>query len=161
ALALRAAVRVPLADYLSEKIWKPMGAEADATWLIDAGGYEVGFVGLNCTLRDWGRLGLLLANGGAVEGRQIVPAAWVRAMTTPDAPHLRVGSATKFSGYGYQTWLIDAPQPYFALLGIRGQAIFVDPVTKLVVVFVAAHAAGDFASRSEQYALFYGTLRGL
>ena len=161
ALALRAAVGVPLADYLSEKIWKPMGAEADATWLIDAGGYEVGFVGLNCTLRDWGRLGLLLANGGAVEGRQIVPAAWVRAMTTPDAPHLRVGSASKFSGYGYQTWLIDAHQPYFALLGIRGQAIFVDPVTKLVVVFVAAHAAGDFASRSEQYALFYGTLRGL
>jgi CubicO group peptidase (beta-lactamase class C family) len=161
ALALRAVVGVPLADYLSEKIWKPMGAEADATWLIDAGGYEVGFVGLSCTLRDWGRLGLLLANGGALEGRQIVPAAWVRAMTTPDAPHLRVGSASKFSGYGYQTWLIDAREPYFALLGIRGQAIFVDPVTKLVVVFVAAHALNDFASRSEQYALFYGALHGL
>src|SRR5205085_12368547 len=58
ALALRAAVGMPLADYLSEKIWKPMGAEADATWLVDAGGYEVGFVGLNATLRDWGRLGL-------------------------------------------------------------------------------------------------------
>jgi CubicO group peptidase (beta-lactamase class C family) len=158
ALALRAAVGVPLADYLSEKIWKPMGAEADATWLIDAGGYEVGFVGLNCTLRDWGRLGLLLANAGAVQGRQIVPAAWVRAMTTPDAPHLRVGAATKYSGYGYQTWLIDAHKPYFALLGIRRQAIFVDPVTKVVVVFIAANALNDIPARREQYALFYGTL---
>ena len=161
ALALRAAVGVPLADYLSEKIWSPMGAEADATWLVDAGGHEVGFVGLNCTLRDWGRLGLLLANGGAVAGRQIIPAAWVRAMTTPDAPHLRYGAAMTFTGYGYQTWLIDPRAPYFALLGIRGQAIFVDPVTKVVVVFVAAHATRDMLSRREQYALFYGTLRSL
>jgi CubicO group peptidase (beta-lactamase class C family) len=138
-----------------------MGAEADATWLVDAGGYEVGFVGLNCTLRDWGRLGLVLANGGAVEGRQIVPAAWVRSMTRPDAPHLRFGVATEFSGYGYQTWLIDPHEPYLALLGIRGQAIFVDPVTKVVVVFIAANAFGDMRSRWEQYALFYGTLRTL
>jgi CubicO group peptidase (beta-lactamase class C family) len=161
ALALRAAVGVPLADYLSEKVWKPMGAEADATWLIDAGGYEVGFVGLNCTLRDYGRLGLLLANGGAAQGKQIVPAAWVRAMTKPDAPHLQYGAASNSSGYGYQTWLIDPKEPYFALLGLRGQGIFVDPLTKVVVVFIAAHAAGELESRSEQYRLFYGTLRAL
>jgi CubicO group peptidase (beta-lactamase class C family) len=82
-------------------------------------------------------------------------------MTTPDAAHLSVGAASKFSGYGYQTWLIDAHEPYFALLGLRGQAVFVDPVTKVVVVFIAAHAAGDLESRQEQYRLFYGTLRAL
>lgn len=161
ALVLRAAVGVPLADYLSEKIWKPMGAEADASWLIDAGGYEVGFVGLNATLRDWGRLGLLLANGGVIEGKAIVPPTWVLAMTTPDAPHLGVGVATKSSGYGYQTWLIDAHEPYFALLGLRGQGIVVDPVTKVVAVFIAANAAGDLASRREQFALFSGAIRTL
>jgi len=161
ALALRAAVGKPLAEYLSEKIWQPMGAEADATWLIDAGGYEVGYVGLNCTLRDWGRLGLLLANGGAIDGRQIVPADWVRAMTTPDAPHLRVGSASRSSGYGYQTWLIDEKEPYFALLGIRGQAIFVDPKTKLVMVVTAVNNLNDFPARIEQYSLFYGALYSL
>jgi CubicO group peptidase (beta-lactamase class C family) len=161
ALALRAAVGVPLADYLSAKVWKPMGAEADASWLIDAAGFEVGFVGLNATLRDYGRLGLLLANEGVAEGRQIVPAAWVRAMISADAPHLRYGAALPVGGYGYQTWLIDPLEPYFALLGIRGQAIFVDPVTKAVVVFIAVHAALDMASRREQYALFYGTIRAL
>jgi CubicO group peptidase (beta-lactamase class C family) len=161
ALALRAAVGVPLADYLSEKVWKPMGAEADASWLIDAAGFEVGFVGLNVTLRDYGRLGLLLANEGAVEGKQIVPAAWVRAMTSADAPHLRFGAALEVAGYGYQTWLIDPREPYFALFGIRGQGIFIDPATKLVVVFVAAHAALDMAARREQYALFYGILSAL
>jgi CubicO group peptidase (beta-lactamase class C family) len=161
ALALRAAVGVPLADYLSAKVWKPMGAEADASWLIDAAGFEVGFVGLNATLRDYGRLGLLLANEGVAAGRQIVPAAWVRAMTSADAAHLRYGAALPVGGYGYQTWLIDPREPYFALLGIRGQAIFVDPVTKVVVVFTAVHAALDVASRREQYALFYGAVRAL
>ena len=82
-------------------------------------------------------------------------------MTRPDAPHLRYGAASQFSGYGYQTWLIDPHEPYFALLGIRGQAIFVDPMTKVVMVFIAAHAALDMAARREQYALFYGTLRWL
>jgi CubicO group peptidase (beta-lactamase class C family) len=85
----------------------------------------------------------------------------VRAMTSADAPHLRYGAALPVAGYGYQTWLIDPREPYFALLGIRGQAIFVDPLTKVVVVFIAAHAALDMASRREQYALFYGTVRAL
>jgi CubicO group peptidase (beta-lactamase class C family) len=161
ALALRAAVGIPLADYLSEKVWKPMGAEADASWLIDAAGFEVGFVGLNVTLRDYGRLGLLLANDGIAQGRQIVPGAWVRAMTSADASHLRFGAALEVAGYGYQTWLIDPREPYFALFGIRGQGIFVDPVTKVVAVFVAAHAALDMTARREQYGLFYGTLDAL
>jgi CubicO group peptidase (beta-lactamase class C family) len=161
ALAVRAAVGVPLADYLSEKVWKPMGAEADASWLVDAAGFEVGFVGLNVTLRDYGRLGLLLANEGAAQGRQIVPVAWVRAMTSAEAPHLRFGAALEVAGYGYQTWLIDPREPYFALFGIRGQGIFIDPVTKVVAVFVAAHAALDMAARREQYGLFYGTLGAL
>jgi len=138
-----------------------MGAEADASWLIDAAGYEVGCVGLNATLRDYGRTGLLLANQGVVGGQQIVPAAWVRAMTRPDAPHLRFGAASQFSGYGYQTWLIDPHEPYFALLGIRGQGIFVDPVTKVVAIFIAAQVLNDFASRRQQYALFYEILRSL
>ena len=80
-LVLRAAVGKPLTEYLSEKIWQPMGAEADATWLIDAGGYETGYMGINATLRDWGRLGMLLANDGELDGKQIIPAAWVKAAT--------------------------------------------------------------------------------
>ena len=160
-LVLRAATGKPLADYLSEKIWQPMGAEADATWLIDAGGYELGFMGLNATLRDWGRFGLLMANDGALNGRQIIPAAWVRAATTPEAPHLKVGVATQFNGYGYQTWLISRNARQFALLGVRGQAVFVDPASKVVVVHTAVHAGARDPSRAEQFSLFYGAVSAL
>lgn len=161
-LALRATVGMPLADYLSQKIWQPMGAEADATWFVDAGGYETGYMGINATLRDWGRLGMLLANDGALNGRQIIPAGWVKAMTTPEAAHLVVGVATRFNGYGYQTWLIDSSKRYFALLGVRGQAVFVDPETKTVVVHTAVHASPrDLPARAEQFSFFYGVLNSL
>lgn len=159
-LVVRAAVGKPLAEYLSEKIWKPMGAEADATWIVDGGGYELGYMGLNATLRDWGRLGLLLARHGELDGRQIIPADWVKASTRPDDPHLRVGYATRYNGYGYQIWLIDE-KGRFALLGVRGQAVFVDPATRLVVVHTAVHAGARDPARSEQFALFYGLLESL
>jgi len=161
-LVLRAATGRPLAEYLQEKIWQPMGAEADATWQIDAGGYETGFMGINATLRDWGRLGLLLADGGARDGKQIIPAGWIKAATSVEAPHLEVGVATKFNGYGYQTWIIRKGQPYFALLGVRGQGVFVDPETRTVVVHTAVHstAAGD-ALRGEQFGIFFGVLNSL
>src|SRR5436305_6284653 len=71
-LVLRNAVGRPLAEYLSEKIWQPMGAEADATWLIDAGGHDLGYMGLNATLPAWGRLRLPLANSGARAATQTV-----------------------------------------------------------------------------------------
>ena len=161
ALVVRNAVGKPLAEYLSEKIWRPMGAEADATWLVDAGGYELGYMGLNATLRDWGRLGALLANYGAVDGKQLIPAAWVKAMTTPDAPHLERGVVSKFNGYGYQTWLIGNTYKGFALFGVRGQSIFIDPETKLVIVHTAVHANYRDPARDEQFAFFFGALRSL
>lgn len=159
-LVLRAATGKPLAEYLSEKIWRPMGAEADASWLMDAGGYELGYMGLNATLRDWGRLGMLLANYGNLNGKQIIPADWVKAATMVHAPHLAVGTATKFNGYGYQTWLVDN-EGKFALLGVRGQAVFVDPKSKVVVVITAVHASARDAARGEQFGYFYGAVRSL
>jgi CubicO group peptidase (beta-lactamase class C family) len=162
ALVLRAAVRQPLAEYLSAKIWKPIGAEDHASWLIDGGGYELGYMGLNATLRDYARLGMLLANAGAVDGKQIIPAAWVQAMTTADSPHLQRGAATKLNGYGYQTWLIGNTEHAFALFGVRGQAVFVDPDSKLVIVHTAVHAdPRDLPARNQQFRLFFGTLQAL
>jgi CubicO group peptidase (beta-lactamase class C family) len=160
-LVLTAAVREPLSTYLSEKIWQPMGAEANATWLLDKGGYETGYCCINATLRDYARFGMLLANYGALDGKQIIPADWVEAATTPSAPYLKVGVATPNNVYGYQTWVLGNPNRRpraggdpvrFAALGIHGQAIFIDPVSKLVVVHTAAWS--DPTDRSERGAQF-------
>ena len=110
-LVLAKATGQPVATYLSEKIWQPMGAEANATWLVDKGGYEATYCCLNATLRDFARFGMLLANSGALDGKQIIPAGWVKAATTPQAPHLRAGVATQWNGYGYQTWILGDADP--------------------------------------------------
>ena len=76
-LVLANAVGQPVAEYLRDKIWQPMGAEADATWIIDAAGQEATYCCLNAVLRDYARLGLLLAHDGRIGDKQIIPKAWV------------------------------------------------------------------------------------
>ena len=119
-----------------------MGAEADASWLVDRGGYEAAFTGLNATVRDYGRLGLLLANDGAAGGRQVIPAAWVRAATTPPAAQFEPGRVPGLFGYGYQTWVLPGARRQFALRGVRGQFVFVDAAAKVVMVHTAAGEIG-------------------
>src|SRR5262245_22126755 len=63
-LVLRGAVGRAGAEYLQEKIWEPIGAEADASWIIDRSGQEATYCCINAVLRDYGRLALLLAHDG-------------------------------------------------------------------------------------------------
>jgi CubicO group peptidase (beta-lactamase class C family) len=138
-LVLRGAVGRPVADYLQEKIWEPMGAEADATWLIDRSGQEATYCCLNAVLRDYARLGLLLAHDGRIGDREIIPKAWLHDATTvpADSWHLKPYAATPYFGYGYQTWIFPGERRMFALLGLHGQAIYVDPSSRLVMVHTA------------------------
>jgi CubicO group peptidase (beta-lactamase class C family) len=57
---------------------------------------------MNAVLRDYARIGLLLAHDGNWRGRQIIPAAWVLEATTVhvDQPHLWPGAATESEGSG-------------------------------------------------------------
>ena len=95
---LRNATGRPVADYLQEKIWEPISAEADATWLIDAAGQEATYCCLNAVLRDYARLGLLFAHDGRRGDRHIILEAWLHAATTvpADNRHLKpvTGPAT-------------------------------------------------------------------
>jgi hypothetical protein len=126
-----------LADYASEKLWRPLGMEFDAYWLLDGTGMEWAFGGLNASLRDFARFGWLYLNGGSRDGTQIVPKAWVQASVTPDAPHLMPGRKPNSSsemGYGYQWWIPKEPDGDFMALGVYGQTIYVDPKNRLVIV---------------------------
>jgi CubicO group peptidase (beta-lactamase class C family) len=163
-LVLARAIGRPVAEYLEQKIWRPMGAEADATWLVDNSGQEATFGCPNAVLRDYARLGLPLAHDGNWRGRQVIPAPWIMDATTvrADQPHLRPGTATPIFGYGYQTWILPAKRRMFMLWGIRGQRIFVDPGSKLVMVNTAVHKLPvDLAPLLESGALWFGLVRQL
>ncbi len=163
-LVLRAAIGTPLGDYLHERIWDPIGAESDASWAIDGSGQEIASCCFNATLRDYARLGRLLANDGAWEGRQLIPRQWLLDATTvrPSDGHLAPGTATPYFGYGYQTWLLPGAQRRFALLGIRGQVILVDPASKLVMVHTAVRQKpSEPGALREPLALWFAVLQQL
>jgi CubicO group peptidase (beta-lactamase class C family) len=156
-LVLRAAVKEPIADYLRDRIWQPIGTESDASWAIDGTGQEVTYCCFNAVLRDYARLGRLLAYDGAWEGRQLIPRQWLLDATTvqPSAAYLAPEAATPYFGYGYQTWLFPGEQRRFALLGLRGQIIFVDPASKLAMVHTAVRKKpSEPASNAEAVTLW-------
>jgi CubicO group peptidase (beta-lactamase class C family) len=154
-LVLAAAVRMPLAAYLQSRIWQPMGAEADASWVVDSRGADVASCCLNAVLRDWARFALLLAHDGAWHGRQIIPRQWVLDATSVEAPYLAPAAATRTFGYGYQVWLRPGGRRQFALLGVHGQVILVDPLAHLVLVHTAVRLkASQDPAAAELYALW-------
>ena len=123
----------PFNEVISEKLWQPAGMDGDARILTDRVGDAIASQGLYSRVFDLARFGELLRNGGRTpEGRQVVPAAWVRDMTTLlDAPK---------GAYGYQTWI--GPMPgTFQASGFQGQKISVAPDHCLVGVRLS-HAFG-------------------
>jgi CubicO group peptidase (beta-lactamase class C family) len=139
ALPVRHAIDKPLSIYLQEKIWQPIGAEADASRFLDADGYELAHFGFNAVLRDWARLARLLAHDGAWQGKQIIPAQWMIDATTvaPSDSYLAPGRAMADFGYGYLFYLLPGGRRQFAMSGSNGQRICVDPASKLVMVHTA------------------------
>jgi len=104
----------------------------------------VAHFGFNAVLRDYARLGRLLAHDGVWEGKQILPRQWMIDATTvrvSDA-YLRPGKALKMFGYGYLLWLFPGNRRQFALVGYKGQYVCVDPPSKLVMVQTAVEAPG-------------------
>ena len=119
-LVLHYALNRSASDYFQEKVWQPIGAEADARWLIDAEGFEVAHFAFNAVLRDYARLGRLLAHDGAWQGKQIIPAQWMIEATTtrPSDTYLAPGRSSPSSlGYGYLIWLLPGTRRQFALVG--------------------------------------------
>jgi CubicO group peptidase (beta-lactamase class C family) len=111
--------------------------------------------GFNAVLRDYARLGRLLAHDGAWEGKQIVPAQWMIDATTvrgSDA-YLLPGRATKKFGYGYLSWLFPGERRQFAFIGYKGQYVCVDPASKLVMVQTAVEAP-NASENDEAWALW-------
>ena len=132
------AIKKPLAEYLSEKIWVPYGMEADANWWLDSpDGVEIGGSGLSATLRDFGRFGLFFLNEGVIGGASILPEGWVREASLPT----KLKNGEKLD-YGYMWWTgwtePSIKDGAFAAIGIQGQNIYINPVHKVVIVTLGA-----------------------
>lgn len=137
---LRAAVGRSLSQYLSEKIWTPMGMESDATWWLDSpNGAEIGGSGISATLRDYGRVGLFLMNDGFIDGKPTLPDGW---MTAAGSEKIIGGKPVS---YGYMIWPCDGQRApvnagAYQAIGIYGQYIYVNAREHVVIVVWSAQS---------------------
>jgi len=131
-----------LAAYAQDRLWEPLGMEMDGYWITDDTGMEMAAGGLQVIARDYAKLGQLYLNNGSWNDVQIVPAAWVSASVTPDAPHVMPGRDPGFPlGYGYQWWVPEGDEGEYAAIGVYNQFIYVNPTKRLVIVKLSANSA--------------------
>lgn len=158
---LERAVGMTGSQYMSEKLWQPAGMESDAYWIMDGPdsvGREFFGAGLAATARDHARFGLMFLNGGVANGRQVVPADWVREATVADEGYEPIAPGEPL-GYQYQWWTFAGSDAY-AALGLHHQYIYVDPASDMVIVKIT-HSAEPVGRDAENLGLFEQIARRL
>ena len=112
-----------LADEFSDRIWKRVRADYDATWNVDkVGGHEKAFCCFNATARDYARVGQAIMSGAP----DIASPSWTQRLSTP------VVKLDYGWGYGAQMW---HPHPGVNLMmGLHGQYIYQDKAWNTVIV---------------------------
>jgi CubicO group peptidase (beta-lactamase class C family) len=125
----------PLEEFARTALFEPLGITA-FEWRRLRNGDVAAASGLRLRPRDMAKIGQLVLQGGAWNGRQVVPATWIREMTTP-----KVTGQGAFL-YGYQWWLgrsfvAGRELSWAAAVGLGGQRIFVVPDLDLVAVVTA------------------------
>lgn len=132
-----------LKAYAEENLFSPLGVEV-GEWGTDAEGHNNGCGDLHLTARDATKFGLLYLNEGEYEGKQIVPADWVRESLQRYSEDINVtggfpanwGLSISDIGYGYQWWSARAGDHHFNLAwGHGGQLIaLLDEFDMVIVV---------------------------
>lgn len=151
---VRAAVRRPLSQYLSDKIWSSFAMGEDATWWTESpGGVEFGGSGFAATLRDYARFGEFVLEGGIAGGKQVVPIGWFPNAGQPKP----VGG--DLVPYGYMWW--SEPGGAFRAYGIFGQSVYVNPKENVVIVVWSAQQKPTGSAVISDTDFFSGVLHAL
>jgi CubicO group peptidase (beta-lactamase class C family) len=134
----------PVAQYLQEKIWQPLGMEYPASWSLDSrqSGFEKMAMGLNGRAIDFAKFGTLFLDSGRWDGKQIVPEKWVNESTSPDANDTRRWrrAAAWKEAHGYYKYLwwgrvrADGSYAFMARGNLQQQWIYVSPRDRVVIV---------------------------
>jgi CubicO group peptidase (beta-lactamase class C family) len=134
----------PVAQYLQEKIWQPLGMEYPASWSLDSqkSGFEKMAMGLNARAIDFAKLGVLFLDHGRWGGKQIVPEKWVEESTSSDTNDNRRWrrAAAWNQAHGYYKYLWwgrvrpDGSYAFMARGNLQQQWVYVSPRDHVVMV---------------------------
>lgn len=148
-LAIETATGMPFNEYLQAKIWSKIGAQSDA-YLYRAKEQtdQCAFGCFSATLRDYGRFGLMMMNGGTLDGTHVVSDSWIKQATRPEpsAPQPKDDD----QGYGYQWWISAGKDGAYEGHGIFGQILYVNPTKHIIIVILSAWPQPDPGERWDE-----------
>ncbi|MDL2209057.1 beta-lactamase family protein [Parabacteroides sp. OttesenSCG-928-O15] len=126
----------PISDYVSRRLWTPMGAEETAVWSLDKkDGIEKAYCCFNSNARDFARFGQLMLNEGRWGVWQLVSAEYMKEAMTPDRSLIYKEYDTPNTVYGFQFWnLTFEGMRVMYMRGILGQYVFAIPEKNAVIV---------------------------
>lgn len=130
-LVLHRVTRKLPAEYLTDKLWKPLGMCSDAQWTKDRKGENLTFCCMGATALDYAKFGRLYLNKGDWNGKQLVSKEWCEKSVERDT--------TEGSSFGYNyCWHIGEKEygDYMAD-GLYKQHIYVQPSKKIIIVLMA------------------------
>ena len=135
------------ADYLSERLWKPLGNGDAAVWLDRENGLARGATSLFARPMDWARVGQMMLSRGKVGDLELVPAAWIELMTTPSATNPMYGLLVWLGTEYVEERTLEAFAGFAATMsesfkvgdimffdGLGGQRVYIVPSKNLVIV---------------------------
>lgn len=162
-MILERATGTSVANYLQEKIWKPVGMQYPGSWSLDERGFEKMESGINARAIDFAKFGRLFLHNGNWNGAQIVPAEWVAESTQAD-------TAVDYENYYYDDFIFTNGQGYykymwwgiqhdeqdydFMALGNHGQFIYVSPQRNIIILRFG-ESYGEFGSAKGWVDMFY------
>jgi CubicO group peptidase (beta-lactamase class C family) len=142
---LEAATKQPLAELISEHVWQPMGAEFDANITVDEGGLVLADHGMSATLRDLGRVGLLVLNDGKASGNEVIPTVFIEDLLGQQGdPGWSYPAPGGYKPYYRSFWWGEGnPGGDVSGYGIHGQFPRVVPEAELVITLYSTWPRAD------------------
>ncbi|MCL1092387.1 serine hydrolase domain-containing protein [Shewanella kaireitica] len=140
------------AELFSQRVWSKLGAEEDAQCMVDREGACVVMGGFGTTLRDLGRWGQMLANGGQFNGKQIISTDWVEKVRSGNHENFEhyTGMLPK-GAYSAQFWVTDNERHITSALGYAGQQVYIDKDINLVIVRLSTWDKPDYSYATDSY----------
>jgi CubicO group peptidase (beta-lactamase class C family) len=142
---------MPLQEYIQKTIWSRLGAEHDAYMVVDRAFMPVATGGMNSTLRDAAKFGMMMRDRGQFNGQQIVPAVWVDQTLKLNRRHIsNMSGNSKYRdepwiAYHNMWWVLNANPGEYCAVGIHGQVIYINKAANTVMAWFSSQPGASSA----------------
>jgi hypothetical protein len=143
---------MPLNEYLQQTIWSKLGAEHDAYMVVDRAYMPVATGGMNTTLRDAAKFGMMVRDRGQFNGQQVIPAIWLQQTLRLNRRHIQNMSDNRkyrkdpWIAYHNMWWILNANPGEYAAVGIHGQVIYINQRANTVMAWFSSQPTASAAN---------------